>query len=106
MRCKKLMVFVFFLVCTISYSQEKNIALHKPVVATSEAGAFPASNLVDGKISRTSKWEASTAKAPHFIEIDLQKYFVIHEIRLHSGIKDDEKKPDETTQASGFWSVK
>lgn len=87
-------------------AQEKNIVFHKPVTATSEDPANPASNAVDGKISRTSKWQASSSKAPHILEIDLQKYYEINEIRVHSGIMDSEKKPDEMTQAAGFWSVK
>lgn len=106
MGCKKMTALVFLLASAIAYPQGKNIALNKPVAATSEAGSFPASNMVDGNISRTSKWEASNGKAPHIIEIDLQKYFVVNEIRIHSGIKDDEKKPGEMTQAAGFWSVK
>jgi hypothetical protein len=77
-----------------------------PVVATSETVEFPGTNIVDGKISRTSKWEAANDKAPHIVEIDLKKYYTITELRIHSGIMDAEKKSDEMTQAAGFWSVK
>lgn len=90
---------------SLIYAQQ-NIALGKPVTVTSEAAGFPASNIVDGKVSRTSIWQASTNKAPHIIEIDLKKYYTITELRVHSGILDTEKRADEMTQAAGFWSVK
>lgn len=106
MNTRIVIVFLLVLMSHISFSQEKNIALHKPVIATSEASGFPASNLVDGKVSRTSKWEASNGKAPHIIEIDLKKYFSITELRVHSGVMDSEKKANEMAQAAGFWSVK
>ncbi|MDQ3683432.1 MAG: discoidin domain-containing protein, partial [Bacteroidota bacterium] len=106
MNAKNVIVILFLFMNKISFSQEKNIALNKPVIATTEAANFPATNMVDGKISRTSKWEAANGKAPHIIEIDLRKYYSITELRVHSGIMDAEKKPDETTQAAGFWSVK
>jgi len=106
MNAKNVIVILFLFMNKISFSQEKNIALNRPVVATSEAAGFPASNIVDGKILRTSKWEAANGKAPHIIEIDLKKYFTITELRIHSGVLDSEKKPDEMIQAAGFWSVK
>jgi len=105
MRVQTGLLFLFFLVRLVSFSQV-NIALHKPISVTSEATGHPASNVVDGVISRTSTWQASNGKAPHIVEIDLRKYFTITEIRVHSGITDEEKKPDEMTQAAGFWSVK
>src|SRR5689334_19844905 len=85
---------------------QQNIALGKPVTVTSEATGFPASNIVDGKVTRTSIWQAATNKAPHIIEIDLKKYYTITELRVHSGILDSEKRAGEMTQAAGFWSVK
>ncbi len=87
-------------------AQVKNIALHKPVWASSSNDAFPPAKITDGKISRHSKWQAGTTKAPHVVEIDLQHYYDITSLTVHSGLKDDEKKPDEMTQAAGFWSVK
>ncbi len=103
----QIMLFLLLLLLNKTfYGQESNVALHKPVLATSETTESPATNIVDGKISRTSKWEAATGKAPHIVEIDLKKYYLISEIRIHSGIMDAEKKPDEMTQAAGFWSVK
>jgi hypothetical protein len=88
------------------FTQEKNIALNKPITATSEQPENPASNAVDGEISRDSKWMAATGSAPHILEVDLRKYYKINEIRLHSGILEEEKLPNEKTQAAGFWSVK
>ncbi len=87
-------------------SQDVNIALHKPVAVSSEAAGFPASNLVDGKISRNSKWEAANGRAPHIVEINLQKYYTVREIRVYSGLLDEEKKPSEMNQAAGFFSIK
>ncbi len=106
MMTKNVIAFFFLLMNNISFSQENNIAIQKPVVATSEAANFPAINIVDGKISRTSKWEAANGKAPHIVEIDLRKYYTITELRIYSGIIDSEKKGNEMTQAAGFWSVK
>lgn len=87
-------------------AQQQNIALHKPVAVTSETAAGPAAKITDGKISRTARWEAANGKAPHIIEIDLKKYYTIQELRVHTGIMDTEKRPDEMTQAAGFWSMK
>lgn len=97
---------LFLLVRSFSMAQPTNIALHKPVLVSSEAPGFPAANIVDGTISRTSKWQAANGKAPHVVEIDLKKYHTVQELRIHSGIPDSEKRPDEMTQAAGFWSVK
>ena len=88
------------------FAQQKNIALHKPVSVSSEDKNYPAKNVTDGIISRSSKWQAGTNKAPHILEIDLQKYYNITEIIVHSGITDAEKKPNEMNQAAGFWSAK
>lgn len=88
------------------YAQHSNIALHKPVSVSSADKNFPAKNVTDGIISRNAKWQASTNKAPHILEIDLQKYYNITELIVHSGITDAEKKPTEMNQAAGFWSAK
>ncbi|WP_345955784.1 discoidin domain-containing protein [Mucilaginibacter sp. PAMB04168] len=104
-----LTITLFYLLCFCrfgAYAQQNNIALHKPVLASSESKAFPASRITDGVISRNGKWEAGTSKAPHTVEIDLKKYYNITAITVHSGITDQEKKQDEMTQAAGFWSVK
>lgn len=96
---------IFLIVINVN-AQQQNIALNKPVTVTSEDPVNPAKHATDGKITRTSKWAAATGNAPHIIEIDLLKYHNINEIRIHSGIMDAEKKPDEMAQAAGFWSVK
>lgn len=72
------LILVFISMCNIySYTQDSNIALHKPVLVSSEAKGQPASNIVDGTTPRLSKWEAANGKAPHFVEIDLKKYYNI-----------------------------
>lgn len=94
------------LVNSYGIAQPKNIALHKPVWTSSLDKQFSPQYITDGKISRDSKWQAGTTRAPHIIEIDLQQYYDVTGMVVHSGIKDDEKKADEETQAAGFWSVK
>lgn len=103
--------FTFFLIAGIGFltpawGQEKNLALHKPVTATSEDKQYPAKNVVDGIINRKSKWMTSSGKAPHILEIDLQKYCNINEVDVYTGIEEAERTPAETTQAAGFWSAK
>ena len=109
---------IFFnkiLICVISliflgnvYAQEKkvNLALNKKVQATSETPEYPVNNIVDGKITRESKWMSATNKAPHIIEINLEKYCDIYELRFHSGIPEAERTASEKIQANGFWAVK
>ncbi len=89
-------------------AQEKNvnIALGMKVNASSELAEYPASNIVDGKITRESKWMTATNKAPHIIEINFEKYCNISEIKFHSGIPENERTISEKNQANGFWSVK
>ncbi|HXI01144.1 MAG TPA: discoidin domain-containing protein [Sphingobacteriaceae bacterium] len=101
-----LTISLFYMAILPLAAQQKNIALNKPVTATSENPQHPVRNVVDGNISRNSRWAASTNRAPHILEIDLQKYYTINEIRVHSGIMDSEKRLDEMVQAAGFWSVK
>jgi hypothetical protein len=105
-RCFYTLLSATYLVISNVNAQQQNIVLNKQVTVTSEDPNNPAKNAVDGKISRTSKWVASTGKAPHIFEIDLLKYYTINELRVHSGITDSEKKPDEMVQAAGFWSIK
>ncbi|MEO7444653.1 MAG: discoidin domain-containing protein [Ferruginibacter sp.] len=100
-------VISLFVCCSVTVkAQQQNIALHKPVTVSSEDKLHPASNMVDGKITRNSVWKAANGNPPHIVEIDLQKYYNISEIKIHSGIMDSEKRPDEMTQAAGFWSIK
>ncbi|MEJ7821344.1 MAG: discoidin domain-containing protein, partial [Chitinophagaceae bacterium] len=105
MKYKIIIAILFFLINKSNFAQQ-NIARNKPVTATSEDPKNLSAKAVDGVISRSSKWLASTNKAPHIFEIDLLQYYTINEIRVHSGIMDSEKKADEMAQAAGFWSVK
>ena len=53
-----------------------NVALHKPVIASSQQKEFPASNVTDGIISRKSSWtSAKGARTPHILDLNLQKYY-------------------------------
>ncbi len=100
-------IISFFVCCSVAVkAQEQNIALNKPVTVSSEDKSHPAGNMVDGKITRNSVWKAANGNPPHIVEIDLQKYYNISEIKIHSGIMDAEKRPDEMNNAAGFWSVK
>ncbi len=100
------LLFAISLIFSKAGAQPLNITINKPVTVTSEDPSNPAKNATDGKITRTSKWAAATGTAPHILEIDLLKYYTISELRIHSGIMDAEKRPDEMAQAAGFWSVK
>lgn len=103
----KTYLMVFVLLALTGYTKaQQNVALNKPVQVSSANVAYPAGNITDGKISRNSKWQASTTKAPHIVEIDLQRYCTLSEVVVHSGILDAEKKPEEMTQSAGFWSLK
>lgn len=107
MKVKNLFLcFCALMLCMQAVSQRDNIALGKPITATSENPNYPVENAVDGKISRESKWMAANGTSPHILELDLRKYYSLDEIRLHSGILDKEKTSDEQNQAAGFWSVK
>lgn len=84
-----------------------NIAKNKPVYSSSETKKYPASKAVDGTITRDSKWMTNPATLPpHFLEIDLQKYFQIDSVVIHTGIPEKDRTPAETGQAAGFWAVK
>jgi hypothetical protein len=97
---------LLLLIPSVCFSRERNLALHKPVIANSERISYPATNAVDGTISRNSKWMAGVAKPPHILEIDLQKYCNISRIVVHTGIPENERTPSEASQAAGYWSAK
>jgi len=81
-----------------------NVALHKPVIASSQQKEFPASN---GVISRTSSWtSAKGARTPHILDLKLQKYYDIDRIVIYTGIPEPEKTEQEKGQAPGFWAMK
>lgn len=93
-------------ICIGSFAQEKNLALNKPVSANSENSLYPAKNIVDGKITRHSKWMSANVKPPHILEINLQQYCNINKVVLYTGIPELERTAAEATQAAGFWSAK
>lgn len=84
-----------------------NVALHKPVIASSQQKEFPASNVTDGVISRNSSWtSAKGARTPHMLDLNLQKYYDIDRIVIYTGIPEPEKTEQEKGQAPGFWAMK
>ena len=84
-----------------------NVALHKPVIASSQQKEFPASNVTDGVISRNSSWtSAKGARTPHILDLNLQKYYDIDRIVIYTGIPEPEKTEQEKGQAPGFWAMK
>jgi hypothetical protein len=108
--------YIFVLLSIICFSgsislgqdhESQNIAKGKPVLASSESEKYPASNAVNGIVSRESKWMSLPgAHPPHVLEIDLQKYYHVNRIIIHSGIPEGERTPEESLQAAGFWAVK
>ena len=84
-----------------------NVALHKPVIASSQQKEFPASNVTDGIISHKSSWtSAKGARTPHILDLNLQKYYDIDRIVIYTGIPEPEKTEQEKGQAPGFWAMK
>lgn len=84
-----------------------NVALHKPVIASSQQKEFPASNVTDGVISRKSSWTSeNNARAPHILDVNLQRYYDIDRIVIYTGIPESEKTEQEKGKAPGFWSMK
>lgn len=89
-----------------AFGQKINLALGKTVTVNSENPSFPGSNVVDGKITRNSKWMTASGQPPHILEIDFPNYCNISEITVHTGIPEQEKTPAEKVTAAGFWSAK
>ena len=84
-----------------------NVALHKPVIASSQQKEFPASNVTDGVISRKSSWISDpNARAPHILDVNLQRYYDIDRVVIHTGIPESEKTEQEKGKAPGFWAMK
>ncbi len=70
--------------------QGDNVALNKPVTASSEGGSYPASKAVDGNISsNSSRWitpkNIDFEAEPQWIEIDLQAETAVHALRIYTG---------------------
>ena len=54
-----------------------NVALHKPVIASSQQKEFPASNVTDGVISRNSSWtSAKGARTPKGLPVAGSELYV------------------------------
>lgn len=84
-----------------------NVALHKPVTASSQQSGHPASNVTDGIISRRSSWKSGAdARPPHQLEVNLQRYYDIGRVVIHTGIPEAERTEQEKDRAAGFWSMK
>lgn len=103
---RSLFVIAGLVIGSAAFSQQKNLALGKAVTANSENPLFPAKNVVDGKITRNSKWMSADVKPPHILEIDLQKYCNINQVIIYTGIPENERTKAESKQAAGFWSAK
>lgn len=88
------------------YAQQKNLAFGKTVTANSENPQFPVRNVVDGNITKNSKWMSDNVRPPHILELDLKEYCNISAIVIHTGIPDSERSAAESSQAAGFFSAK
>lgn len=64
-----------------------NVALNKNVVVnTVHSAPYPGEKAVDGNIvSDTSRWVSVSGVFPAYIEIDLNGYFLISELKLYTG---------------------
>lgn len=92
---------------TSASAGDVNVALHRPVTASSQQGEFPASNVTDGVVSRKSTWmSGKNARAPHVLDINLERYCDINKVIIYTGIPESEKTEQEKGQAPGFWSMK
>lgn len=88
-------------------ADDVNVALRKPVTASSQQEKFPASNVTDGVISRKSTWmSAESARPPHMLDINLERYYDINKIVIYTGIPENELTESEKGKAPGFWSMK
>ena len=75
------------------------------VTASGEKDGYPATAAFDGKYTRDSRW-ISSGTAPHWLEVNLDKYCDIDSLVIKSGIPADEMKENESHQKEGFWCVK
>lgn len=103
-----------FLMCSVAVipfigmqAENINVALHKPVTASSQQKDFPASNVTDGVVTRKSAWMSSeSARPPHVLDINLEKYYDVDRIVIYTGIPELERTDKEQGRAPGFWSMK
>lgn len=57
----------------------QHLALNKPVTASSQESANPKENAIDGNVG--TRW-AATSGGNHWIEIDLEREYIINQIRI------------------------
>lgn len=64
-----------------------NVALNKSVIVnTVNSATYPGEKAVDGNIvSDASRWVSTSGVFPAYIEIDLNGYFLINELKLYTG---------------------
>lgn len=59
------------------HADNVNVALHKPVTASSQQEEFPASNVTDGIVSRKSTWlSGKSARPPHTLVLILRDIII------------------------------
>lgn len=87
---------IYIIFCLLSFlslklSAQKNIALHKNVVASSQLDNYMASNITDGIISNVSMWVNDTKRSNeiNIIEIDFKQSCDIDSIIIYTGIELD-----------------
>ncbi len=98
-------LWIFFFQISIAQSIQ-NVAQGKPVTVSSENDRYPESLIVDGGISKSSTWmPKDNARPPHWVEINLEKYYDIEQIVLYNGIPDDAMTAREKEKAAGFYCV-
>jgi hypothetical protein len=90
----------------LTHAQQKNLALGRTVTANSESPQYPVGNVVDGKITRNSKWMSGNVRPPHVLELGLKEYCNISQVVIHTGIPEAERTAAESSQAAGFFSAK
>lgn len=78
---------------------------HAQATSSGEKEGYPATAAFDGKYTRDSRW-ISSGTAPHWIEVNLDKYCDIDSLVIKSGIPAEEMKENESHQKEGFWCVK
>lgn len=84
-----------------------NVALHKPVTASSQQKDYPAANVTDGIVSRASAWiSGKSARPPHTLDVNLERYYDVDRIVIHTGIPVAGQTERERDKAPGFWSMK
>ncbi len=84
-----------------------NVAQGKSVTVSSVNPRYPESLILDGGISKSSTWiPLDNARPPHWVEINLEKYYDIERIVFYNGIPEDDMTAREKEKAAGFYCVK